>query len=102
MVKAGGVELVELQIGHPTPRAPGDRDTVATRAVWVRGVAIGFAGPPGREYDGTGTDCLHDVVTSPQQIGATDPRACLDHIDETAIGEHGDVRGLCRPGSQHF
>ena len=46
MVKAGGVELVELQIGHPTPRAPGDRDTVATRAVWVRGVAIGFAGPP--------------------------------------------------------
>ena len=102
MVKAGGVELVELQIGHPAPRAPGDRDTVAAGPVGVGGVAIGFAGAPGGEYDGTRTDCLHDVVASPQQIGATNPRACLGHIDETSIGEHGDVRGLGRPGSQYF
>ena len=65
MVKAGGVELVELQIGHPTPRAPGDCDSVATGAVGVGGVTIGFARAPGGEYDGAGADRLHDIVASP-------------------------------------
>ena len=72
MVKAGGVKLIELQVGHPAPRAPGDRDAVATGTVRVRGVAIGLAGAPGCEHDGTCADRLHCAVAGTEQVGAAD------------------------------
>src|SRR5450830_1617513 len=40
VVQAGGVELVEFQVGHPAARAPGHGDAVATGAVGVDFAAV--------------------------------------------------------------
>ena len=40
MVKAGGMELIELKVGNPAPRTPSNGDAIAARTIWVGGILV--------------------------------------------------------------
>ena len=54
VVQAGRVELHELHIGNSAAGAPGHRNAVSGRAVWVAGVEVNLAGSARRQYDELG------------------------------------------------
>ena len=69
MVQAGGVELVELEVGHPAAGAPGHGDTVAAGAIRVAGIQVGLAGAAGGEHNGPAWN-VDPVTVAIEDVGA--------------------------------
>lgn len=66
------MELVKLQIRHPTSRPPGHRNPVSGRDVGVSGILINLRGPAGSEYYGFRAAGFHPLFI-------TIPDPCPDH-----------------------
>ena len=62
MVKAGRVELIELEVGHSTARTPCHRDAVAAGSVRIGGVSVRLTGPAGGQYHRVGAESFNASV----------------------------------------
>ena len=56
MVEAGRVELIKLEVGHPTACTPSHRNAVAAGSVGIGGVSIRFAGSAGGQHHRVGAE----------------------------------------------
>src|SRR5690606_8612579 len=68
--QAGGVELVEFHVGHPTALAPGGGDAVPRGAIGAGAVEVRLAGAAGGEHHALGLEGAHAVVGAVEDIGA--------------------------------
>ena len=97
MVQAGGVELVELHVRHPTAGTPRHGDAVAGGAVGIAGVEIDLARAAGGERHARRLEHLHPARVAVEDIGAEGAIAvaaearCGDHVDGDAAGEDADA-----------
>ena len=100
VVKARGVELVELHIADPAACTPGHGDTVSRSAIRVGGVAICFACAAGGKDGEAGPEQFDMVVFQVQYVGAHArvagqcQLAIGDQIHGNPAGHQGDV-GSC-------
>ncbi len=91
MIEAGGMELVELHVGHAAAGAPGHGDAVAGGGIGVAGIEIDLAGATGGQHHVPRGIGVHVVVTALQHVGAE--TAVRPAIPQLARGNeiHGDM-----------
>ena len=70
MIKASGMELIELQVTDPTTCSPGHGDTVTGGCIRVAGVQIDFAGAACGKHNKAGTEELYFPGLKIKGIGA--------------------------------
>ncbi|MNZ42564.1 hypothetical protein D3C78_601410 [compost metagenome] len=75
MVEAGGMELVEFQIGNPTAGAPGHGDAIAAGTIGVAGIQVDLGGATGGKHGKARPEGVHLTTVAVQHVGAQAPRA---------------------------
>ncbi|CAI8777222.1 Transcriptional regulator [Pseudomonas marginalis] len=100
VIKAGGVELVEFQVGHPAARAPCHGNAVAAGAVGVAGIEVDLGGAAGGEDGEARTISIHFAAGAVEHIGAEAAFARQaqalfgDQVDSDALFQQFDVGAL--------
>src|SRR5690554_880369 len=98
VIQAGGMELVELQVGHPAACTPGHGDAIPRGAVRVAGVEIHLARAAGSQYGESGAEGLHMTAVAVEDVGAEaavarqTQLAAGDQVDGDPVFQQGDVR----------
>src|SRR5690606_6108021 len=106
MVKAGWVELVELQIAHPAAGAPGHGDAVSAGAVRVAGIQVDLGCTAGRQYHELGLEGFNFAGGAIQYIGAQAAPAAQsqlafsDQIDRPALLQQVDMGSVLGAGEE--
>jgi hypothetical protein len=96
VIEAGGVELVELEIGHAASGAPGHGDAIARRGVGVGGVEIGLARTSRSQHHEACREEIHRALLDIQHIGPAAATLARDQVDGDVAFEDLDVRMTLR------
>ncbi|MNO99135.1 hypothetical protein D3C76_909000 [compost metagenome] len=106
VVQAGGVELVEFQVRHPTARAPGHGDAITAGAVGVAGIEVDLGGTAGGEDHETGAVGVDFTGATVEHVGtqaaiAFKAQALFgNQVDCDPLFQQFDVRPLLGLGEQ--